>query len=86
MDALDTFAHQVINKLLEMIVKYEEECGEAPKSIRVSDRAYLLLEQYASENLLLLRDSASGPIAYFKGIEVRIVTGEYYDIFLSGDP
>lgn len=83
MDMLADTAQRFIDTLNDMIHRYESACGKAPEVITVSHRAYLLLEQYASD--IRLRHSASGPIAYFKGIEVRIVTDEYYDARLSGD-
>ena len=84
MDAFYTTATIYINRLRDKIIEYADRNGEYPKCILASMKAYCLLEHYARDFCAV--KTGSGFIVQFHGIEVRAVSGDGYDIFLSGAP
>ena len=84
MDVSATYIQSMVNRLLDQICEYENRHGEPPKCIIASHRAYLLIENYCID--LCLRHTDMVPAPYFKGIEVRVCSGDGYDIFLAGEP
>lgn len=84
MDMFATSAQHMVNRLLDHIYEYENKYGEPPKFIIVTARAYWLVENYAK--CFFVKKENSGPAPYFKGIEVRICSGNGYDMFLAGEP
>ena len=85
MSMFDDSLQWLINRLCDEIYAYQNIHGEEPRFIMVTTKAYWALENY-SRYYFCVKDSALGPIPYFKGIEVRIVSGDGYEIFLAGEP
>ena len=84
-DAFATTAEFFINRLLDKIGDYYCMNGEMPKSILATTKSYWLIENYATR-FFTLREENSQPAPYFRGIEVRIVSGGGYEFFLVGEP
>ena len=84
MDGFKTTADFFINRLLDKIGDYYCMTGEIPKFILVTTGMYWLMENYATRHFELRAGSQTVP--YFRGIEVRIVSGDGYEVFLAGEP
>ena len=84
MDGFATTSQMLMNRLRDQIYEYVYRNGEPPKFIIVSSRAYWLIENYAKG--FCIRQTRLGPVPYFGNIEVRIVYGDGYEIFLAGEP
>lgn len=84
MDAYLTMSQFFVNRLRDKIYEYEYRHGEKPKFIFATQRAYLILEKYAIDFSFLKQ--CGEYIARFGGIEIRLVSGDGYEVFLSGEP
>lgn len=73
-----------INRLRDMIYEYELRNREKPKFILTTTKAYWFLENYAREFTLF--NGRGTIIAYFNGIEIRMVSGDGCEVFLCGEP
>lgn len=82
-DPYITTAELYINKLLDNIRAYYCRHGEMPKFILVTTGMYWLMENYATRHFALR--AGAQPVPYFRGIEVRIVSGDGYEVFLCGE-
>lgn len=85
-DNFKNTADRFICMLQDEINEYYCMNGQMPKYIMATTRAYCLMEYYATGGLFTLRDTGRNCTPLFRGIEVRGVSGDGYEVFLCGEP